>query len=78
LIFDYLVNREVEFISFPIGDRSVHEDNQRILDFCLELCDRIKRGEVVLVHCWSESIFIQKIRSNNELFVIGVVMVEQE
>ncbi|CAF1340909.1 unnamed protein product [Rotaria sordida] len=45
-------NREIEFISFPIRDQSVHQDNQRVLDFCLELCDRIKRGQVVLVHCW--------------------------
>ncbi len=49
---DYLVNREVEFVSFPIRDQSVHEDNQGVLDFCLELCDRVKRGQVVLVHCW--------------------------
>jgi hypothetical protein len=50
-MFDYLVNREIEFISFPIPDGSVHRDNQRVLDFCLELCDRIKQGQVVLVHC---------------------------
>jgi hypothetical protein len=49
---DYLVNRPVEFISFPIRDGSVHQDNQCVLDFCLELCDRVKRGQVVLVHCW--------------------------
>ncbi|CAF1522016.1 unnamed protein product [Adineta steineri] len=46
------VNRQLEFISFPIRDQSVHQDNQRVLDFCLELCDRVKRGQVVLVHCW--------------------------
>ncbi|CAF1365232.1 unnamed protein product [Rotaria sordida] len=51
-LFDDLANREIEFISFPIRDQSVHQDNQRVLDFCLELCDRIKRGQVVLVHCW--------------------------
>jgi len=51
-MFDYLDNREIEFISFPIRDASVQKDNQRVLDFCLELCDRIKRGQVVLVHCW--------------------------
>ncbi len=51
-MFDYLANREIEFISFPIRDQSVHQDNQRVLDFCLELCDRVKRGEVILVHCW--------------------------
>jgi hypothetical protein len=51
-MFDYLVNREIEFLSFPILNRSVHQDNQQVLDFCLELCDRIKGGQVVLVHCW--------------------------
>jgi hypothetical protein len=50
--FDYLVNREIEFISFPIHDGSVHQDNQRVLDFCLQICDRIRRRQVVLVHCW--------------------------
>ncbi|CAF2614515.1 unnamed protein product [Rotaria sp. Silwood2] len=50
--FDDLENREIEFISFPIRDQSVHQINQCVLDFCLELCDRIKRGQVVLVHCW--------------------------
>jgi len=50
-MFDCLVNREVEFISFPIRDRFIHLDNQRVLDFCLELCDRIKQGQVLLVHC---------------------------
>ncbi|CAM4782521.1 unnamed protein product [Rotaria magnacalcarata] len=45
-------NREIEFVSFPIQDQSVHQDNQCVLDFCLELCDRVKRGQVVLVHCW--------------------------
>lgn len=49
---DCLANREIEFISFPIRDQSVHQDNQRVLEFCLELCERIKRGQVVLVHCW--------------------------
>jgi hypothetical protein len=51
-MIDYLVNREIEFISFPIHDGSVHQDNQHVLDFCLQLCDRIRRGQVVLVHCW--------------------------
>ena len=51
-MFGYLENRGVEFISFPIRDQSVHQDNQRVLDFCLELYDRIKQGQVVLVHCW--------------------------
>jgi len=50
-MFNYLVNREIEFISFPIRDRSVHPDNQRVLDFCLHLRDRIERGQVVLIHC---------------------------
>ncbi|CAF1026462.1 unnamed protein product [Rotaria sp. Silwood1] len=46
------VNREIEFISFPIRDQSVHQDDQHVLDFCLGLGDRIKQGQVVLVHCW--------------------------
>ncbi|CAF3424189.1 unnamed protein product [Rotaria sp. Silwood1] len=46
------VNREIEFISFPIRDQSVHQDDQHVLDFCLGLGDRIKRGQVILVHCW--------------------------
>ncbi|UJR24004.1 hypothetical protein I4U23_026969 [Adineta vaga] len=46
------VDRQLEFISFPIRDQSVHQDNQRVLEFCLELCDRVKKGQVVLVHCW--------------------------
>ncbi|CAF1486013.1 unnamed protein product [Didymodactylos carnosus] len=49
---EILFNREIEFISFPIRDRSVHQDNQFVLDFCLELCDRVKRRQVALVHCW--------------------------
>jgi hypothetical protein len=51
-VFDYLVNRTIEFISFPIVNRSIHPNNQDVLDFCLELCERVKRGQVVLVHCW--------------------------
>jgi len=51
IVFILLVNREIEFISFPIRDGLVHEDNQRVLDFCLELCDRVKNGQVILVHC---------------------------
>ena len=52
LVLYHLANRELEFISFPIRDQSVHQDNQRVLDFCLELCDRIRRGQVILIHCW--------------------------
>jgi hypothetical protein len=51
-LFDCLVNRTVEFISFPIQDQHVHREDKRVLDFCLELCERVKRGQVVLVHCW--------------------------
>lgn len=50
-IVDDLVNREIEFVSFPIHDGLVNQDNQRVLDFCLQLCDRIRQGQVVLVHC---------------------------
>ncbi|CAF1237108.1 unnamed protein product [Adineta ricciae] len=46
------IDRQMEFISFPIRDQSVHQDNQRVLEFCLELCERVKKGQVVLVHCW--------------------------
>jgi hypothetical protein len=36
IVFILLVNREIEFISFPIRDGLVYQDNQRVLDFCLE------------------------------------------
>lgn len=56
VLFIYFVgnveNRKIEFISFPIQDQSTHRDDQRVLEFCLELCKRIKGGQVVLVHCW--------------------------
>jgi len=47
-----LANRRIEFLSFPIRDRSINDDHNAVLEFCLKLCDRIKRGEVILVHCW--------------------------
>ncbi|CAF1151176.1 unnamed protein product, partial [Didymodactylos carnosus] len=45
-------NRSVEFISFPIPDHSINPDNQKVLAFCLSLCDRLKKGQVILIHCW--------------------------
>ena len=49
---DVLVNRVLDFLSFPIPDGNVNPDDQKVLDFCLELCQRIQRGQVLLVHCW--------------------------
>lgn len=46
------VNRSLEFISFPLRDGHVNEDHQQVLDFCLNLCQRLKQGQILLIHCW--------------------------
>lgn len=49
-----LANRSMEFISFPIKDGDINQDDQYVLNFCLDLCDRLRRGQKILVHCWLE------------------------
>ena len=49
---DCLVNRVLDFLSFPIPDGNVNPDHQKVLEFCLELCQRIRRGQILLIHCW--------------------------
>ena len=39
------------FVHFPIGDGGTRS-NEDVLQFCIGLCDRICRGEVLYVHCW--------------------------
>ena len=48
-----LVNRSLEFVSFPIRDQHIDENHERVLEFCLDLCQRLKRGQILLIHCWS-------------------------
>lgn len=64
-----LVNREIEFISFSIRDRSAHEDNQCVLDFSFDLCDRIKIRQVILVQRLYTFIFLwYTTKSNDDTF----------
>ena len=53
LSFRFLVQRDLEFLSFPIRDGHIHEDHQAVLQFSLGLCQRLQRGQKILIHCWS-------------------------
>ncbi|CAF0991946.1 unnamed protein product [Adineta steineri] len=45
-------SRNVEFISFPIGDQFICRDDEKLLDFCLNLSKRIKEDhQKILIHC---------------------------
>ncbi|UJR11130.1 hypothetical protein I4U23_015311 [Adineta vaga] len=45
-------DRKVEFILFPIPDESVCRDDEKVLEFCLDLSKRIKKDQQkILIHC---------------------------
>ncbi|CAF3802394.1 unnamed protein product [Adineta steineri] len=46
-------NQKIKFISFPMPDQYICRDNEKLLDFCLNLCKRIRDDQQkILVHCW--------------------------
>ncbi|CAF1219675.1 unnamed protein product [Adineta ricciae] len=45
-------NRKVEFISFPIPDQFICRDDQKVLDFCMDLSKRLQENQQkILIHC---------------------------